>query len=230
MYRGTAVPTGNTHSTCQQLLDCPSGTFEYDVATDTFTWSDELFRMHGYERGDVVPTLRLGLAHVHPDDREPTRARWVELTGCGGRYTNYHTIIDADGTEHRVLSVVEAPVEGGSGPIRGVITDLTLAFEKESRAVANEAVAQSAQHRATIEQAKGVLMAHFTTNADTAFEILVRMSSVSNRRLNELVADFVATVTANGVRHAIHTYIPAAGKAEVPAPAKEQFAEAAAAS
>lgn len=202
------MPSGDTNLTFQRLLDCPSGTFEYDPRTNAFTWSDELFRIHGYERGEVVPTLELGLAHVHGADREATKTRWAQLTAHGGRYTNYHTIVDAAGREHRVLSVVETSTDRGDRTIRGVITDLTLVFDKESRTVANEAVAQSALHRASIEQAKGVLMAHFTTNADTAFDILVRLSSVSNRRLNEVVDDFMSTVSSRGMRTAIELFFP----------------------
>ena len=45
------------------------GRFRYDVPTDRWWWSDEVYRMHGFEPGEVVPTTAMILAHKHPEDR-----------------------------------------------------------------------------------------------------------------------------------------------------------------
>ncbi len=44
------------------------GTFEYRYDTDTWSWSDTVARLHGYEPGTVEPTTELVLSHKHPDD------------------------------------------------------------------------------------------------------------------------------------------------------------------
>lgn len=46
------------------------GRFEYRYDTDTWTWSDTVARIHGYEPGEVEPTTELVLSHKHPDDLE----------------------------------------------------------------------------------------------------------------------------------------------------------------
>ena len=46
--------------------------------------------------------------------------------------------------------------------------------------------------RAVIEQAKGMLMARYGVDADTAFALLTRMSSHSNRKLRDIADDVVA--------------------------------------
>jgi hypothetical protein len=44
------------------------GRFRWDVAAGTLAWSRSLFRLHGYEPGDVTPSPALALHHKHPDD------------------------------------------------------------------------------------------------------------------------------------------------------------------
>jgi PAS domain S-box-containing protein len=46
------------------------GSWEWELSSDEVAWSDELYRIHGLEPGEV-PTSYEGLVrHVHPDDRE----------------------------------------------------------------------------------------------------------------------------------------------------------------
>ncbi len=60
-----------------------------------------------------------------------------------------------------------------------------------------EDMAQAMKSRATIEQAKGILMAAQRCGADEAFQILVRASQRENRKLRE-IADEVVGRTAGG--------------------------------
>ena len=36
--------------------------------TDEWRWSDAMFRIHGFEPGEVVPTTELVMRHIHPED------------------------------------------------------------------------------------------------------------------------------------------------------------------
>ena len=54
-----------------------------------------------------------------------------------------------------------------------------------------EDLAQAMRSRATIEQAKGILMAAQRCTADEAFEILVRASQRENRKLREMAEELV---------------------------------------
>jgi PAS domain S-box-containing protein len=42
--------------------------FDLDVRTQTFTWTDELYRMLGYDPGEVQPSYAALAARIHPDD------------------------------------------------------------------------------------------------------------------------------------------------------------------
>ncbi|OLT35017.1 histidine kinase [Rhodococcus sp. CUA-806] len=52
------------------------------------------------------------------------------------------------------------------------------------------------EHRAPIEQAKGILMATHRIDADTAFIRLAEMSQHTNRKLRDVAAEFVASAAA----------------------------------
>jgi GAF domain-containing protein len=58
-------------------------------------------------------------------------------------------------------------------------------------AVLAEQLQQAMVSRATIEQAKGILIAERGCTADEAFDILVKMSQASNRKLRELAESLV---------------------------------------
>ena len=194
-----------------RIIDCPSGTFEYCPVTGTLQWSDRMYRLHGYERGEVVPTVDLALSHVLPAERPHLAELFKSLQTEGGRYSNCHTIRDASGKQRRVLSVAEAVMQDSViSSVRGVVTDLTGFLAQETQAVADEAVLRSHEHRAGIEQAKGILRGHFRTDPDTAFRVLVRLSSRNNAKLNQLAEDFVAHAAQHGTRHAVETYFGSA--------------------
>jgi GAF domain-containing protein len=55
-----------------------------------------------------------------------------------------------------------------------------------------EGLATAMESRATIEQAKGVIMATSGVSADTAFDLLRRQSQAENRKLREVAAEIVA--------------------------------------
>jgi PAS domain S-box-containing protein len=111
------------------------GTWMVDLQTMEVTWSDQLFRLHGFRPGEVEPTMELGLSHIHPDDREEILARtatWLESPATGRH--EYRLMLD-DGTVRHVIgeSIVER--DENEVPVRmfGTVRDVTddLAIERE---------------------------------------------------------------------------------------------------
>lgn len=167
-----------------------AGDLVFDVASDTWAWSDEVYRIHGFAPGDVVPSTRLLLAHVHPDDRGRF-ATMLDGVGADGQpIMSHHRLVDAKaGVRYVVLALRGRFTVQDTGQdelpstpvgLSGYLIDLTAVREKESRDIADEAVARSAAHRASIEQAKGMLMAHYGVDAERAFEKLAAISQHHN--------------------------------------------------
>jgi PAS domain S-box-containing protein len=50
------------------------GGFHLDLDAGAGTWSDGAYRIHGYEPGEVEPSVEMFLDHIHPDDRDRMRA------------------------------------------------------------------------------------------------------------------------------------------------------------
>ncbi len=55
----------------------------------------------------------------------------------------------------------------------------------------SENLEQAMQSRATIEQAKGIIMATMSCDADAAMQLLIRQSQDQNIKLRELAAEIV---------------------------------------
>ena len=63
-----------------------------------------------------------------------------------------------------------------------------------------EQLQQAMEHRAVIEQAKGILMSERRCTAEEAFAILTRISQDSNRKLRDVAAALVARAVSGPVR------------------------------
>lgn len=168
----------------ESFIDCPTGTVEHYFDSPTFTWSDELYRIHGYARGDVVPTLDLGLSHIESQDRDAARAFWETLTTAGGPLSVYLSLLDAGGRTRKVLISGDL-IRDQENPVGvwALVVDLSRSIHVDTHKTANEAVAASALSRAVIEQAKGILMGRAGLNATEAFERISQRSQTTNRKV-----------------------------------------------
>jgi PAS domain S-box-containing protein len=91
-------------------------------------WSDELFRIFGYEPGSVVVTNELFFQHVHPDDRDKIKAAVAETLRTGCPYSIDHRITLPDGTGRIIHEQADLIREEKTGrPLRmvGTAQDVT---------------------------------------------------------------------------------------------------------
>lgn len=172
--------------------NCPTGTFQYYFATDTFHWSDEMFIMHGYEPGEIEPTFELGQSHVHPTMRESSAAFWAEVTEHTGPLSMYLTLQDTKGKDYQTL-VVGGPLfeDGKHLGVWGLLIDLTHSIHTDSHRLANEAVAAATLKRSTIDQAKGILTGMTGISMNEAFDVISQHSQDTNRKVNLVAQDIV---------------------------------------
>ncbi|HYP23297.1 MAG TPA: PAS domain-containing sensor histidine kinase [Actinomycetota bacterium] len=120
------------------------GSWEWDIPIDRVTWSDQMYRMLGYEPGEVEATGELYNEHVHPDDREVVAAKSQE-TANGNTAMDYeHRMVRRDGTPLviHVRGRISATEDGQPIRMIGTVQDVTEQREQEAlreRFIANAA-------------------------------------------------------------------------------------------
>jgi len=162
--------------------------FEYEAESGRWTWSHGLRELHDLAP-DEVPTTDLILDRMVDEDRPVMLARFRHHLDHAGPYSCVYSLRRRDGQIRRVIFVGESEaVDGDVKRLTGFVVDLTEPIRETARA----AVAASAEHRATIEQAKGALMLTFGVEEDGAFELLRAYSSRHNIKLAEVAHRIVA--------------------------------------
>lgn len=178
------------------VITGPNGPFVYTVATKSWWWSDDLYRIFGFEPGDVVPTTELLVAHKHPDDAAVATAIILNAFTGGEPFALWHRIIDTRLRTRTVVSV-GAGVRDESGElieVRGYMVDVTGSKRGQTARDIDEAVRRSAESRGTIEQAKGIIMATLSVDGEEAFGMLKRSSQNANIKLRDLAQTLLNTV------------------------------------
>lgn len=171
-------------------------------ADNRWEWSPQVELLHGYEPGSVTPSLELVLSHKHPDDVAAVRSVIEAVRTSHEPWSSRHRIIDVHGAVHEVV-VVGSALRDDTGQIigtEGYYVDVTPNSPDADQQLA-AAVAEVATNRATIEQAKGMLMLIYRVDADRAFEILRWRSATTNTKLRLLAEQIVHDVRGLSYRN-----------------------------
>ena len=83
------------------------GDYDWHIATDTNQWSDQLFRIYGYEPQEFNPNYERFLSFIHPDDQERIKAIHQAAYATGEPYEMMERIVRPDGEVRYLL--VERP-------------------------------------------------------------------------------------------------------------------------
>jgi diguanylate cyclase (GGDEF)-like protein/PAS domain S-box-containing protein len=110
------------------------GSWEWDVATDELSWSDEHFRLLGLEPGSCEPSVERFIAAVHPEDRAAV-ADAVSTVTAGGSVELVFRVVRPGGEVRWVTARSEA-VTGR--PVRGTILDVTEQIVAERARLASD--------------------------------------------------------------------------------------------
>ncbi|MFF2392350.1 PAS and ANTAR domain-containing protein [Nocardia sp. NPDC058114] len=177
------------------------GTFTFWFTTQRWEWSPEVYRMHGYAPGEIVPTTELLLSHKHPEDRDVVAGLITRTIAEGEPFSSRHRFIDTSGNIHAVMVLADRVLnnDGETVGTTGYYLDLTDTVDAAALAGATaevtERVTDIVATRAVIEQAKGVLMYVYSIDATQAFKVLVWRSQESNLKLRDIAAQAIADLT-----------------------------------
>lgn len=169
--------------------DTRMGRFSYNTAAGLWDWDDHMFRILGLRPWSVTPTREYLLSCKDPGVRARVSEGLHRVETHGEPFHVTYRVSAADGVDRWVLLVSEPASPTSTRPVPEIIgryVDLTEDVHHEGDALARQAVIDSAQHRATIEQAVGVLMVAYGLGADQAFEMLRWWSQDGNVKVRDL--------------------------------------------
>jgi PAS domain S-box-containing protein len=123
-----------------------TGSFGWNVSTGEIFWSDETFRIFGYDRA-TIPSVELIIQRTHPEDRAAVRSIIDRATDECDDFEHQYRLLMPDGSVKHVHATAHV-ANGLSGPIEfaGAITDVTAAKETERKLRLSEAYLAETQH------------------------------------------------------------------------------------
>jgi ANTAR domain/PAS fold len=195
----------NTEPNPAQMVTAGSsqrvGHYHYDILNEAWEWDDEVYRIHGYEPGAVDVDTNLISAHKHPDDRDNAAGAIAPALLHGEPFSVYQRIITADGSVRNVVVLGAGIVDDKLDVVAldGFVMDLTPDVRRQEQTAADEAVTASAEHRAAIEQAKGMIMLSYGIDEVAAFAMLRWWSMEANIKLHLLAERLVDAGAAQQV-------------------------------
>ncbi|HEY7035579.1 MAG TPA: PAS domain-containing sensor histidine kinase [Thermomicrobiales bacterium] len=121
------------------------GSWDWNLATGDQGWSDEAFRIFGYEPKAFLPTWNIFLRGIHPDDRATVDQAVHDALYTGERFSLDHRIVRPDGSE-RVLHAEGEIVFGSEGEKQRVVGTIQDVTERKQAERAREALLASVSH------------------------------------------------------------------------------------
>lgn len=169
-----------------------TGSYAYDGRTDRFLyWSEEHYRIWGFDPQQGPPDGRTLLQRVHPDDRAMVLERSMKSLRERSDYTAEYRIVLPDGT----MKYIEAIGHNVSTPRQGRIEVIGTHVDITERKRAEEAVRQSEkQLREVIETIPAIA---WTSSADGSIEFV-------NKRWQEYTGMSVEEAVGFGWKGALH--------------------------
>jgi PAS domain S-box-containing protein len=128
------------------------GSWRYDVASDTMTWSAQLYRMLGLGAHNSSATKELLLQVVHPNDRVRVLQGFQEASSEGNLIDREARFVLPDG-RIRINHIRAAPIMDPSGQVVrlvGMLQDITERKEAEEKLRKSEALLAQAEQLANL--------------------------------------------------------------------------------
>jgi PAS domain S-box-containing protein len=108
------------------------GSWEWDLRTNVVTWSDELFRIYGFEPRSREITLEFFLSRLHDEDRARVNREVQEALAAGGRFAYPERVVRPDGSVRQLATIGEV-TKSPAGDVTGLIGTCRDVTEERAR-------------------------------------------------------------------------------------------------
>ena len=182
-----------------------AGHYRLDPRTATWEWSPEMFELLGLQPGATRPSTETLLRYQHAEDRARTLAAVDRAVTTGRAFAVEIRLLRRDGLVRAVVLTGEPRLsaDGGVIALEGTCIDVTDGRLTDGDGAVSALHTEIAQlrtamaSRATIEQAKGVLMVLTGCGEQVAFELLAHMSSHTHRKVREVAQTIVESASGH---------------------------------
>jgi len=175
------------------------GSWEWDVAADTVSWSDILYEIYGVERREHVPTFGGYLGRVHPEDRERVTQAIQDALSAQCSFHFDERIVRPDGTVRVLASRGQVYADDDGRPVRmiGICQDVT-----ESRRAERALRDSEARARLIVDAASDAFIA--TDERDVVIEWNVQAQALFGWSREEALGSDLAELLVPARNRARH--------------------------
>ena len=171
-----------------------TGSFGWSIATGEVIWSDETFRIFGYDKALSI-TIDMVVQRTHPDDRAAVQQTIDRAARDGKDFSHEYRLLMPDGSVRHVHAVAHA-MKDASGNIEfvGAVTDVT------ATKLAEEALRQAQADLAHVTRVTtlGELTASIAHEVNQPLAAIVTNGEVCLRWLDREVPDLAEVREALG--------------------------------
>ncbi len=108
------------------------GNWEWDLASDTLIWSEEMYRIFAVTPGEFRPSHELAMQAVHPEDRESvTRSVNDAIYNKKGYHLDYRIVLPG-GQQRTISARGEVTYDAQGTPLRMVGTNQDVSWRVEA--------------------------------------------------------------------------------------------------
>ncbi len=113
----------------QSQLFANIGTWDWDIITGAFYWSERIWTLFGYDKAKVKITYNNFINAIHPEDRDYAVKAINDCIEYGENFNIEHRVIWPDGSVHWLHEsgdVVRCDVDADALHMLGVVQDITI--------------------------------------------------------------------------------------------------------
>jgi PAS domain S-box-containing protein len=116
------------------------GDWEWDIATNEVHWSDELYRIYGFEPHEIAPDYGLILARMHPGSKDEFMQAIDAALRQDRHFEMDYRFYRKDGSEAMLHTIGQVVRDVTGSPVRmfGIVQDITERKRTEERLLESE--------------------------------------------------------------------------------------------